>query len=76
MPTRITVNNNGSYRVEGNIELCDAAGNKFDLAGRTTISLCRCGRSKNKPFCDGTHKEGFESVVVARVLEPPKPKPA
>lgn len=75
MPTRITVNNNGSYRVEGDIELCDAAGNKFDLAGRTTISLCRCGRSKNKPFCDGSHKEGFDSVVVARVLEPPKPKP-
>ncbi len=74
MATKITVNNNGSYRIEGDVELVDGAGNKYDLAGRTTIALCRCGRSKNKPFCDGSHKEGFESVVTAYKLEPPKPK--
>ena len=49
----------------------------FDLAGRTTISLCRCGQSSNKPFCDGTHKEcGFDSAVEARALPPPVAKPA
>jgi CDGSH-type Zn-finger protein len=74
MAAKITVNNNGSYRIEGDVELVDGAGNKYDLAGRTTIALCRCGRSKNKPFCDGSHKEGFESVVTAYKLEPPKPK--
>ncbi len=74
MAAKITVNNNGSYRIEGDVELVDGAGSKYDLAGRTTIALCRCGRSKNKPFCDGSHKEGFESVVTAYKLEPPKPK--
>jgi CDGSH-type Zn-finger protein len=47
----------------------------FDLAGRTTISLCRCGQSANKPFCDGSHnRTGFCDPVKARALPPPKPK--
>ena len=74
MPTKITVNNNGSLRIEGDIVLLDGAGNAYDLAGRTTVALCRCGRSKNKPFCDSSHKEGFSSIVTAKVLEPPKPR--
>ena len=76
MATKITVNNNGSLRIEGEIEIYDGAGNRYDLAGRTTIGLCRCGQSNNKPFCDGSHARcGFESQVVATVLPPPKPKP-
>jgi CDGSH-type Zn-finger protein len=40
------------------------------------ISLCRCGHSDNKPFCDGSHaRVGFQSVVEARELPPPVPKP-
>jgi len=75
MPTKITVKNHGSIRVEGDFELFDINGNKFDLAGRTSISLCRCGQSKDKPFCDSTHREcGFQSEIIARVLPPPKPK--
>lgn len=75
MPTKITVKNHGSIRVEGDFELFDINGNKFDLAGRTHISLCRCGQSKDKPFCDSTHREcGFQSEIVARILPPPKPK--
>ena len=53
--TRITINNNGSIKVEGDFELVDSTGRPFGLAGRTKIALCRCGQSKNKPFCDGTH---------------------
>lgn len=75
MPTKITVNNNGNLRIEGDFEIFDAAGNKFDLAGRTVISLCRCGQSNKKPFCDGSHRAcGFQSEVVAYKLDPPKPK--
>jgi CDGSH-type Zn-finger protein len=72
----ITIRNNGSIRIEGDFTIVDQEGKPFDLAGRTMISLCRCGQSSNKPFCDGTHaKCGFESMIVARALPPPAPKP-
>lgn len=75
MPAKITINNNGSLRVEGDIEIVDAEGKPFDLAGRTTIGLCRCGQSENKPFCDGSHRRvNFQSTCPARALPPPAPK--
>jgi CDGSH-type Zn-finger protein len=73
---KVTVRNNGSLRVEGEISVVDAEGRPFGLAGRTTVSFCRCGQSSDKPFCDGTHgKVGFQSVCEARQLPPPAPKP-
>lgn len=76
MPTRITVNHNGSIRVEGEFEILDPNGKPFGLAGRAQISLCRCGQSANKPFCDGSHRRvGFTDQVEARDLPPPQPKP-
>jgi CDGSH-type Zn-finger protein len=70
---KVIVNNNGSLRIEGDIALYDASGKQYDLNGRSKISLCRCGQSANKPFCDGTHSRcGFESTVAATVLPPPK----
>ncbi|MCX7877092.1 MAG: CDGSH iron-sulfur domain-containing protein [Ignavibacteria bacterium] len=73
MSVKITVTKNGSYRIEGDVELYDANGNRFDLAGRSVIALCRCGQSNKKPFCDGTHRTcGFESDVIAYALEPKK----
>ena len=73
----IIVLNNGPLRVTGeDITIKDVAGNTFGLAGRKVISLCRCGHSDNKPFCDGSHaRVGFQSVVEARELPPPVPKP-
>ncbi len=70
--TKITVNNNGSLKIEGDIELVDKDGNTYDLAGRDVISLCRCGQSKNKPFCDGSHKDSFSHESVAFALPPKK----
>ena len=73
MATKVTVNNNGPLRLEGEFTICDPTGKDFGLAGRTVISLCRCGHSQNKPFCDGGHKAaGFASSVEARELPPPK----
>lgn len=75
MAAKITVKSNGSIRVEGEFELFDLSGKKFDLNGRTTVSLCRCGHSKDKPFCDGSHREvGFQSEITARELPPLTPK--
>jgi CDGSH-type Zn-finger protein len=77
MSVEILVLNNGPLRVTGDdIVIKDVAGNTFGLAGRTVISLCRCGQSDNKPFCDGSHNRvGFQSTVEARDLPPPAPKP-
>ena len=65
-PVTITVRNNGSYLVEGPVRLVDADGNEYDLAGKTKFSLCRCGGSTRKPFCDGTHsKIGLQAAERA-----------
>jgi CDGSH-type Zn-finger protein len=62
----IKVRQNGSYLVEGPVRLLDADGNEYDLSGKARFSLCRCGGSTNKPFCDGTHsKIGFEAAERA-----------
>lgn len=62
----IRVLNNGPYVVQGPARLVDADGTEYDLAGRARYSLCRCGASVNKPFCDGTHSRlGFEAAERA-----------
>jgi CDGSH-type Zn-finger protein len=72
MPTKITASHNGPLRIEGDLELLDPSGKAFGLAGRTAISLCRCGLSANKPFCDGSHRRvEFSDQVAARDLPPP-----
>jgi CDGSH-type Zn-finger protein len=77
MSTRITPLNNGPIRIEGDFEIYDAAGKQFGLAGRKVISLCRCGHSASKPFCDGSHaRAGFQDQCAARDLPEPKPKTA
>jgi CDGSH-type Zn-finger protein len=48
----ITVSYNGPLYVHGNTELIDAKGEKLE---NTRIALCRCGKSKNRPLCDGAH---------------------
>ena len=69
--TRIIIKNNGAIRVEGDFEIVDLEGNIYGLAGRTAVSLCRCGLSKNKPFCDSAHKGIFKDEAKAFDLAPP-----
>ena len=68
--TKITVNNNGSLKVEGDFEIVDKTGSIYNLQGREIISICRCGLSQNKPFCDGSHKDHFEHEAIAFDLPP------
>ncbi|HVJ08306.1 MAG TPA: CDGSH iron-sulfur domain-containing protein [Acidisarcina sp.] len=66
----ITLRPNGPLRVEGPIKLIDTDGKEIDLAGKPAVSLCRCGASINKPFCDGTHsKLGFQAAEAAVAAE-------
>lgn len=45
--------------------LLDSEGNPFEVA-EEEITLCRCGQSRNKPFCDDSHaRTGFKSEVKA-----------
>jgi CDGSH-type Zn-finger protein len=74
MPVTITVRKNGPYRVEATdgaeVKVVDADGKAFDLQGKTAFSLCRCGQSANKPFCDGSHKTvGFQADDIAPRIE-------
>lgn len=73
--TIITVNDNGSLRIEGEFEIVDKSGGTYNLGGREVVSLCRCGMSVNKPFCDGSHKGHFEHNAVAFDLPPKKTTP-
>lgn len=74
--TTVTVMKNGSLRIEGDFRIVDPTGAEYGLGGRTALSLCRCGQSQSKPFCDGSHKHHeFRDDPHARDL-PPKPVPS
>ena len=79
-PATITPMRNGPLLVRGRVEVKHADGT-VEVMPRAT--LCRCGQSKNKPFCDNTHlrlREGFsapgevfhiELSPVRRVIDQP-----
>ena len=60
---KIRIRPNGPFLVEGAVELTDSAGNAYPLSpDKPAIALCRCGASKDRPFCDGSHRaSGFEA---------------
>ena len=67
----ITVRENGSFFIAGDdmpkVRLVDHTGAEISTEGRKALSLCRCGASAKKPFCDGTHsKIGFRGAEAAR----------
>jgi CDGSH-type Zn-finger protein len=73
MAVTIKVRRDGPYAVDittGEINLIDHDGNPIPIPplppGKTAITLCRCGGSSKKPFCDGTHsKIGFKGAEQA-----------
>jgi CDGSH-type Zn-finger protein len=57
----VTVMNDGPYAVTGGVELAGVS--RGEGASEEHYTLCRCGGSKNKPFCDGTHWSiGFKDL--------------
>jgi CDGSH-type Zn-finger protein len=52
---KLHVKPNGSIRVTGKVDFIDSEGKVIDT--KENFSLCRCGHSKEKPFCDGSHRE-------------------
>lgn len=49
---------NGPLVVEGPVTIVDSRGNRFPISTeKPAVALCRCGQSKKKPFCDGSHKD-------------------
>lgn len=74
---RIKITKNGPYLVEGNIPLFREKMVKYKMIiplkweklekfeTKEKYALCRCGMSKNKPFCDGSHTNGFNGEETA-----------
>jgi CDGSH-type Zn-finger protein len=58
---------NGPLVLSGNVRIVDHQGNAFALPpGKDNIALCRCGQSKTRPFCDGSHRAcGFVAGELA-----------
>jgi CDGSH-type Zn-finger protein len=64
--TTIKVIPNGPYRVTGPATVTDPEGNAIKIEEGRAVSLCRCGASVNKPYCDGTHSRiGFAAAEAA-----------
>ena len=64
----ITVRDNAFLRVAGPITLLDGEGTALAVEAGKIVTLCRCGGSATKPFCDSSHRtNGFSSVVRANL---------
>ena len=69
-PTTVKAVRNGPLQLKGTFRLVDPDGEEYDLAGQRIVLLCRCGRSKDQPFCDSTHtREVFVSQDRSAVCE-------
>ena len=68
---RITAYRDGPLLVRGPFRLEDQDGNPIE-SRRDTIALCRCGKSRMRPFCDGTHRlVGFRAPSTAEIGREP-----
>ena len=69
-PERATITpyRDGPLLVRGPFRLLDQDGEEIEVT-RETIALCRCGKSRIRPFCDGTHK-----LIRFRAPSAPEPR--
>jgi CDGSH-type Zn-finger protein len=76
-PATITVYPDGPLLVRGCFEIRSADGRVIE-SDRSVVALCRCGRSRLKPLCDGSHKlarfsDSASAEEVSHVLEFARP---
>jgi CDGSH-type Zn-finger protein len=66
-PLVIRCRENGPLVLQGPVKIVDHLGQEFTLPdGKELVALCRCGQSKTKPFCDGSHRAcGFRAAETA-----------
>jgi CDGSH-type Zn-finger protein len=74
-PITIRCRENGPLVVQGAVRVVDHLGHEFSIPpGKEFVALCRCGQSKNRPFCDGSHRTcGFLAAELAKPPTPPPP---
>lgn len=65
MEIKVEITKNGPIHISGEdddkIIVENSNGNKVKWP--PDVWLCRCGKSKNKPYCDGSHRKGFDDEV-------------
>ncbi len=64
---------NGPYEVRGEPSLMDRRGGKY-RGQKDPLYLCRCGKSKNKPYCDGSHTAAGFRAEESAPLDKYRPK--
>lgn len=71
---RIETRANGPYVVVGPVVIVDADGREIRIDAGQVVTLCRCGHSSDKPFCDSTHRRvDFVSRPSFQPEEAPPP---
>lgn len=69
-PVTVKTVRNGPLQVKGTFRLLDPEGQEYDLEGQRILLLCRCGKSKNLPFCDSSHvQDGFVTADQPAAVE-------
>jgi CDGSH iron-sulfur domain-containing protein 3 len=71
-PVKITLRENGSIGIETDGSYTLRIGEREEVVEKARFSICRCGHSQNKPFCDGSHKAaGFTAPAGEIEFNPP-----
>jgi CDGSH-type Zn-finger protein/uncharacterized Fe-S cluster protein YjdI len=60
----LIIRHNGPLEIRGDLSI---NGSNVMISQETRATICRCGSSNNKPFCDNSHKDSFEAVEVASI---------